>query len=414
MTSLTPSEIAFLMLAMIQAVAAAMWAIGAWWIRETRAAAAHWAGYAVCSSVAFLYLGTHLSSLPVTGVLVAMAGLMLLQHGVWHFTGQRRRYGVHAAMLGAAAIASWIGEDPAWRAPQAVVHYTITATLYLWTALDLYRHARNVLALRFPLLMAVPLLLAGLNAAGRALRTALKPEALATEIAAHSTLNVSTALVVVALIAMLHATLMALVIARFIQQLNWRARHDGLTGLLNRRAMQEAIDQQLNRSRRVGDTFAVVMLDIDHFKAINDRHGHAAGDQALTHTATLLQTSVREVDHVGRFGGEEFIVLLPGVGLAHAAQTAETLRARLAANRVPREGEPLSLSASFGVAEWKGPMEEPSRLLMRVDQALYRAKRAGRNQVHAANDEALAEPEGAVVVEILVGRAGLEPATKGL
>ncbi|HKX44337.1 MAG TPA: GGDEF domain-containing protein [Burkholderiaceae bacterium] len=397
MTSLTPSEIAFLMLAMIQAVAAAMWAIGAWWIRETRAAAAHWAGYAVCSSVAFLYLGTHLSSLPVAGVLIAISGLMLLQHGIWHFTGQRRRYLVHAAMLGVAAAASWIGEDLAWRPAQAVVHYTITATLYLWTALDLYRHARNVLALRFPLLMAVPLLLAGLNAGGRAVRTALKPEALATEIAAHSTLNVGTALVVVALIAMLHATLMALVIARFIQQLNWRARHDGLTGLLNRRAMQEAIDQQLDRSRRVGDTFAVVMLDIDHFKAINDRHGHAAGDQALTHTAALLQTSVRAVDRVGRFGGEEFIVLLPGVRLAHAAQTAEALRARLAEHQVPREGEPLALSASFGVAEWKGPMEDPSRLLMRVDQALYRAKRAGRNQVHAANDEALAEPAAVVV-----------------
>ena len=397
MASLTPSEIAFLMLAMIQAVAAVMWAIGAWWIRETRAASAHWAGYAACSAVTFLFLGTHLSSLPVAGVVIAIVGLMLLQHGVWHFTGQRRRYRVHAAMLAAAALASWIGTDLAWRPQQAVVHYTITASLYLWTAFDLYRYARGTLALRFPLLMAVPLLLAGLNAGGRALRTALKPEALATEIASHSTLNVGTAMAVVALIAMLHATLMALVVARLIQQLRWGARHDGLTGLLNRRAMQETIDQELNRSRRAGDTFAVVMLDIDHFKAINDVHGHPAGDHALKHIAALLQTAVRKVDRVGRFGGEEFIVLLPGVGLAQAAVTAETLRQRLAAQLVQREGEgeALALSASFGVAEWKGPTEDPSRLLMRADQALYRAKRAGRNQVQATDDEtgiALGDP----------------------
>lgn len=389
MSSLTASEIAFLMLAMVQAVAAVMWAIGAWWVRETRAAAAHWAGYAACSAVTFLFLGTHLASLPMAGVLVAMFGLMLLQHGVWHFTGQPRRYLVHGLMLLVAALASWVGADPAWRPQQAVVHYTITATLYLWTALDLYRHARGTLAMRWPLLMAVPLLMAGLNAAGRALRTALKPEALATEIASNSTLNVGTAMVVVALIATLHAILMALVVARLMQQLRWGSRHDALTGLLNRRAMQEAVDQELARSRRAGDSFAVVMLDIDHFKAINDQHGHPAGDLALQHTASLLQAAVRDVDRVGRFGGEEFIVLLPGMGLDQAAAAAETLRKRVAALRLQCEGvgEPIVLSASFGVAAWKGPKEDPSRLLMRADQALYRAKRGGRNQVQTSDGE---------------------------
>ncbi|HSV50761.1 MAG TPA: GGDEF domain-containing protein [Burkholderiaceae bacterium] len=389
MSSLSASEIAFLMLAMVQAVAAVTWAIGAWWIRETRAASAHWAAYAACSTVTFLFLGTHLTSLPVAAVLIAMVGLMLLQRGVRHFTGQRRPHSVHAVMLVAAALASWVGTDLAWRPQQAVVHYTITASLYLWIALDLYRYARDKLALRWPVLMTIPLLLAGLNAIGRALRTALKPEALATEIASNSTLNVGTAMAVVAVIVMLHATLMALVVARLIQQLRWQARHDGLTGLLNRRAMQEIIDQELSRSRRAGDTFAVVMLDVDHFKALNDLHGHPAGDHALKHIAALLQTSVRDVDRVGRFGGEEFIVLLPGLSLAQAGAIAETLRQRLAAQRLQYEGagEPLALSASFGVAEWKGPKEDPSRLLMRADQALYRAKRAGRNQVQTVDDE---------------------------
>jgi diguanylate cyclase (GGDEF)-like protein len=392
MAALTPSELAFLMLSMIQAVATVMWAIGAWWFREARAPAAHWAGYSACSAVTFLYLGTHLTALPVTGVLIAMTGLMLLQHGIWHFTGQRRRYGVHAAMLAVAAIASWVGADLAWRPEQAVVHYAITAILYLWTAWNLYSYARGRLMLRFPVLLTLPLLIAGLNSGGRALRTAFKPDALAIEIAANSTLNVATAMAVVAVMVMLHATLMALVVARLIQQLQWRARHDGLTGLLNRRAMQETIEQQLARSRRAGDTFAVVMLDIDHFKAINDHHGHAAGDEALKHTAALLQTSVRAVDRVGRFGGEEFLVLLPGLDLSQAAESAEVLRASLVAQRMEREGGTLSMSASFGVAEWSGPSEELSRLLMRADQALYRAKRAGRNRVQVTRSGIDMEP----------------------
>ncbi len=390
LSSLTPSEIAFLMLAMMQAVAAVLWSIGAWWIAETRRATLHWAGYSACSAITFLMLGAYLQALPLAGVLIALLGLMLLQRGVWSFTGRPLGWRTHAAMLAIAALASWIGTDIAWRPQQAVVHYTLTTTLYGWIALDLYRHARRVLRLRWPLLLALPMLIAGLNSGGRALRTALKPEALATEIAANSSLNVGTALVVVALVATLHATLMALVVGRLIQQLQWRSRHDGLTGLLNRRAMQEAIDQQLARSRRAGDTFALLMLDLDHFKSINDRFGHPVGDQALKHAATLLQSGLREQDRVGRFGGEEFIVLLPQVSLTEAAAVAESLRQRFAAEPLPRPDGSLPLAASWGVAEWHGPAEESSRLLLRADQALYRAKQAGRDRVETAGPEGLA------------------------
>jgi diguanylate cyclase (GGDEF)-like protein len=387
LSSLSPSEIAFLMLAMMQAVAAVLWGIGAWWIAQTRTAALHWAGYAACSSLTFMMLSQHLQALPMLGVLVAMLGLVLLQRGVWSFTAQPLRMRAHGAMLLLAALASWIGADPAWRPAQAVVHYTITTALYLWTAWDMYRHGRRLLQLRWPILLALPLLVAGLNSAGRALRTALKPEALATEIAANSNLNVATALIVVILVATLHATLMALVIGRLVHQLQWRSRHDGLTGLLNRRAMQEAIDQQLARSRRAGDTFAVVMLDLDHFKSINDRYGHPVGDAALKHVAALLQSGIRDVDRLGRFGGEEFVLLLPSMSLADAALAAEKLRERLAAQPLPRPEGPLPLAASWGVAEWKGPAEDAARVLLRADQALYSAKHSGRNRVVMAAAE---------------------------
>jgi diguanylate cyclase (GGDEF)-like protein len=251
----------------------------------------------------------------------------------------------------------------------------------------MYRHGRRQLQLRWPILLALPLLVAGLNSGGRALRTALNPAALATEIAANSNLNVATALIVVILVATLHATLMALVVGRLVQQLQWRSRHDGLTGLLNRRAMQEAIDQQLARSRRAGDTFAVVMLDLDHFKAINDRYGHPVGDEALKHVATLLQAGIRDVDRIGRFGGEEFVLLMPSMSLADAALAAEKLRERLAMQPLPRPEGPLPLAASWGVAEWKGPAEDAARVLLRADQALYSAKHGGRNRVVMAAAE---------------------------
>ena len=112
-------------------------------------------------------------------------------------------------------------------------------------------------------------------------------------------------------------------------QLRWRARHDGLTGLLNRRAMQEAIDEQLQRSRRAGDTFAVVMVDIDHFKSINDRHGHPAGDEVLVQLARLLMDQSRDSDVVCRLGGDEIAVLLPGcaysTAVARAARKSATV-----------------------------------------------------------------------------------------
>jgi diguanylate cyclase (GGDEF)-like protein len=133
------------------------------------------------------------------------------------------------------------------------------------------------------------------------------------------------------------------------------------------------------------------MLDLDHFKTINDRHGQAAGDRALKHTAAALKAELREVDAVGRFGGEEFLVLMPGATVETALPVAERLRTALLTNALGVEGATLLLSASIGVAQWREPAEEPSRLLMRADAALYRAKLRGRDcvVVDAADTESM-------------------------
>ena len=181
-----------------------------------------------------------------------------------------------------------------------------------------------------------------------------------------------------------HATLMALVVGRLVSELRRMSRHDGLTGLLNRRAMEEALDAQARRSRRNREPFVVMMLDLDHFKAVNDRHGHAVGDRALKQVSAVLRAGVREVDRIARFGGEEFLVLLPGATLAAALPLAERLREQTAVQPLLHAGARVEFSVSIGIAEWLGAQEDLSRLLQRADAVLYQAKHQGRNRVEQA------------------------------
>ena len=178
-----------------------------------------------------------------------------------------------------------------------------------------------------------------------------------------------------------------MVIIRLVTDLQRLSRRDGLTGLLNRRALEDALAQQLECSHRSGEAFCVLMLDADHFKQINDRFGHAVGDLALKHLSKLLRAHMRSVDRLARFGGEEFLVLLPGLALADALPVAERLREMVAAVPLAHADGMIPLSVSIGMAEWSGPQEDASRLLVRADAALYEAKRRGRDRVASARHD---------------------------
>ncbi len=158
------------------------------------------------------------------------------------------------------------------------------------------------------------------------------------------------------------------------------ATTDVLTGLPNRRRLEEACQMHLARTRRQKEKLSVVMIDVDKFKAVNDTHGHQVGDQILQHVAQILGEAVRESDFVGRWGGEEFMVLCPNTKLADAGVVAEKLRAAVAAHEFPVVGQK---TASFGVAELGGNelLEDAVR---RADNALYQAKENGRNRVEMA------------------------------
>ncbi len=161
------------------------------------------------------------------------------------------------------------------------------------------------------------------------------------------------------------------------------ATTDALTGLANRRVGAERLGAEIDRSDRSGKTVSIVLMDIDHFKSVNDTWGHNAGDIVLKTVAGILSDSVRSIDVAVRHGGEEFLLILPETGLDEAVQTAERVRKRIARASVSVEGNPaLQVTASFGVAEAvPGHEAGPSGLLQRADEALYAAKEGGRDQV---------------------------------
>lgn len=173
----------------------------------------------------------------------------------------------------------------------------------------------------------------------------------------------------------------ALRMATLVEESRFMATTDTLTGLLNRRAFMDATGRELARSRRYSDKLSAVLLDVDHFKQINDRRGHATGDAVLATVGQLLTNALRSCDIVARWGGEEFVLLLPSTSLEGAEQVAERIREQLASARIQDStGDLVPVTASFGVATY-GDGETLEQLVDRADRAMYRAKSGGRNRV---------------------------------
>jgi len=170
-------------------------------------------------------------------------------------------------------------------------------------------------------------------------------------------------------------------IAGLQQQLHEQANHDPLTNLYNRRYLDNALIHELARSRRKEQALSLIMIDIDHFKKINDRHGHQAGDEVLVELARILGQMARTYDVACRYGGEEFLLLLPGMPLATARERGEQLRAAFAAQQVPFADALLQTTISLGIATFPEHGDSPDQLIRHADYALYQAKHDGRNRV---------------------------------
>lgn len=173
----------------------------------------------------------------------------------------------------------------------------------------------------------------------------------------------------------------------FNDRLQEQASHDPLTGVLNARAYYAWCDRWLLSALRSGAPCSVLFVDLDHFKRINDQHGHAAGDAVLRAVADTLQQGIRRSDVLARIGGEEFSIFLPDTDSAHAVMLAEKLRVSVEALSVDAAGRTLNVTASIGVASGEGASPSMSGIQRQADQAMYRAKAAGRNRVSCLEGE---------------------------
>lgn len=164
-------------------------------------------------------------------------------------------------------------------------------------------------------------------------------------------------------------------------------RSDAVTGVTNRRGLMQDLTAEVYRALRYRRPLSVLMVDIDHFKHVNDAHGHAVGDHVLQEVATTMRASVRASDLVARYGGEEFVIVLPETDLIAAGLAAEKLRSAIAAHPFTNGGQPIEVTVSVGVAALTegrlSPAETARRLIVKADAAMYEAKHAGRNRVRS-------------------------------
>ena len=165
------------------------------------------------------------------------------------------------------------------------------------------------------------------------------------------------------------------------EAMRFKATHDILTGVWNRGAILETLDREIWRSRREGLPLGVLIIDLDHFKSVNDTYGHAAGDAVLREVTKRMQTDVRPYDAVGRYGGEEFLILLPGCNGSTTREKAERLREAISREPIATSAGILKVTMSVGgVATGDWPEDSANQILQMADSALYRAKGDGRNR----------------------------------
>jgi diguanylate cyclase (GGDEF)-like protein len=187
--------------------------------------------------------------------------------------------------------------------------------------------------------------------------------------------------------------------------------HDELTGLLNRRGVLRSIRRIHNGALRSGEPYCLAILDLDHFKQVNDAYGHAVGDEVLRRIASSLTRGLRRADWVGRWGGEEFVVVLPGSTEAQAMHTIERLRNSISEQRIETHGLELRITVSAGLAMCKASLDDPDDVLVLADAALYGAKTAGRNRAmfygSKVGQQAISV---AVLIQDALRTAGIQPA----
>ena len=358
-----------------------MWVLSLALLKESRVAVAHWVLFMALLSLG-LVLAAHRGEPRLWWVYngtnaVTVVGFALMRRGTERFMEVPSHDREQLAMLlPALAVFAWLGPHREDAPPRIVLAYGLQALILARTSFTIY----PVLLREFG-----PATMRGIVGGGAALVGVLLllglrqvwawPEP--TEMQTAGAANVAVMLIYLGGSAFFSFGFLTLVTRRLLVRLHQASMHDALTGLFNRRAMNEALLRAWLRHRRSRAPLAALVIDLDHFKRINDSAGHAAGDAVLVRVAGLLQAQLRAEDVLGRAGGEEFWLMLPGTPRAHALVLAERLRQRVAEAA-------LGTTCSVGLALAEPDDADAGQLIARADAALYRAKDQGRNRVEVA------------------------------
>ncbi len=268
--------------------------------------------------------------------------------------------------------------------PRMGVPHVVAAPVMLHAAWIVMRHLREEFGAKLARWCAVPLGVLGALHVARVVGLLLWPAHFAVPFHEASDAGAAFILLVMAAALVTNLSLFSLIVMRVVRRLDNLTRQDAMTGLTNRRAIEDALEAETNRARRRRGSFALLALDIDHFKRINDAHGHPVGDAVLMALAQTLRDFARTGDIVARVGGEEFWILAPNTDVEGAMALAERVRVGVRRHKIHVGALELHITTSIGVAVFDNAKETPDELFKRADQALYAAKSAGRNRVQLA------------------------------
>lgn len=365
-----------------------MWFIAGTWMGLSRRAASNWLGANLTGCLA-LVLVLYDTGLPRNVCLMLSATMLVLstvslRRGLQSFFRQPQAIALQVVTAGVPAALNFLVWLPSGLVITGItISSLVAAGVMVKAAIDthevLAREFQPGTAVASDLMMGVTAFFFVCIAMG-AQGTFWVP----SWMPAPATLQTILALASVGLSISVSFVLGYIVVMRLVHRLQHLSQHDSLTGLLNRRAIEHSLDKEAQRLQRFGEIYSVMLVDIDHFKRINDNQGHAAGDEVLRAVAAQLKEHAREVDRVARYGGEEFCVLLPHTDHEGALQAAERLRSAVHSTNIPWQDEQICVTISTGLATAQDPDEPLHSLLKRADDALYRAKTEGRNRVVVA------------------------------
>jgi diguanylate cyclase (GGDEF)-like protein len=333
--------------------------------------------------------------------LMWIAAFATLCDGVRRFV-RRPRDGMLAALVGVAALAMvWLGPDAEHARARVALAYGAMGIVVLREMVVDAPAIRHHFDGRAAMFLIAPAALVGFMFALRAVQQAFTAAPL--EMHRGTAANVEMLFAYMVGSGMFNFGFLAMLILRLVQRLRSLSRHDALTGLLNRRAYDEEVAREWARHRRSGVPLSLLAIDIDHFKRVNDEHGHIAGDQVLAEVAHRLRAALRNEELLARLGGEEFVAVLAGTGVDAACEAAERLRAAVAARPAAARQQAIEVRVSIGVAGAEAADTRVEDLLGRADAALYAAKHAGRNRVEVHPGGSAAAKPASLSVD---GRAG--------